>query len=159
MTTIQKHRLGMIATLSLLLCACKSTSAVVEAAPPSPAAVPFPEFTFPDFPELFVTVHTEDIEALKQTIVPDNWLAKVSDFNKKYQTLQTDYTAKKATNEKLPDVTFPQTPELLITVHKDEFVAQQQSVVSDDWLYKLADFCDQYQSLQNVYAKAKAANR
>ena len=151
--TMRMHKkscLPMLVLLALSLAACKSTK--VAEAPKQP----FPDFSFPEFPELFITVHNEDLEEIQQSIVPDSWLSQISDFNNRYTSLQADYAAKKTADDRLPDVTFPQTPELLITVHKDELALLQQSVVSDDWLYKLADFCDQYRYLQNEYAKAKA---
>ena len=134
----------LIAVLALLVAACKSTK------------VPnIPELAWPDFPELFITVHHEEFEVLQQTTVPDSWLTKVTNFYNAYKALQKDYEEQKPKNKDLPDITFPVPPELSVTVHKEEVEALKQTAVPDDWLYKLADFCDQYQALRKQYAQIR----
>lgn len=135
-----------IIVAALVLTACGSTK-----------VVNIPSYDFPVFPELFITVHNEQVQELNHTTVPDKWLDAVKNFYAQYQDLQKRYTAEKATNADMPEVTFPQAPELLITVHNNDVQELGQTAVSDDWLYKMADFYTQYQDLQRKYQELKAA--
>ena len=134
----------LIAT-TLVLTACGSTK-----------VTGLPDVDFPEFPELFITVHREELQDLQQTTVPNRWLNDLGRFYTNYQDLQKRYADEKTKNKNMPEVTFPTPPELVKPVQTNEAKEFDHTPVSDDWLYKLSDFCNQYQALERQYAEKKA---